>query len=118
MSQTSFSDSSLLAEIKLLIQSAKQRAAVAVNAELILLYWQVGGRISSEVLKGERTEYGKKVIESLSHGLTSSFGKGWSKKQLHHCLRFAEIFPDEQIVSSVRRQLSWTRNKILFHIID
>ncbi|NOU12529.1 MAG: hypothetical protein HOO92_00990, partial [Methylococcaceae bacterium] len=38
-------DSSLVAEVKQLIQSAKQRAVVAVNAELTMLYWQVGKRI-------------------------------------------------------------------------
>ena len=92
MSQNQPPDKSLFIEIKQLIQSAKQRAAVAVNAELTLLYWQVGKRISSEVLKDERAEYGIEVIGNLARDLTDAFGKGWSKKHLHHCLRFAETF--------------------------
>ncbi len=48
----------LFSEIKGLIQSARQRAAVAVNAELTRLYWQVGERINTVVLKGERADYG------------------------------------------------------------
>ena len=108
MSQNQPPDKSLFIEIKQLIQSAKQRAAVAVNAELTLLYWQVGKRIFNEVLKGERAEYGKQVIENLASDLTSVFGKGWSNKQLHHCLRFAETFPDDEIVSTLWRQLSWS----------
>ena len=108
----------LFGEIKDLIQSAKQRAAVAVNAELTLLYWQVGQRINTEVLKGERADYGKEIITELAKKLTTSFGRGWSNKQLHHCLRFAETFPDPEIVSAVRRQLSWTHIKALIYIED
>ena len=105
MNQVSKADNGLFSEIKQLIDSAKQRAALSVNAELTLLYWQVGKRIFSEILKDERAEYGKAVIGNLAQELTRAFGKGWSKKQLHHCLRFAETFPDEKIVYAVRRQL-------------
>ncbi len=66
----------LFGEVKSLIQASKQRAAVSVNAELTLLYWQVGRRINTEVLKGERAEYGKQVIAGLSKELTAFFGRG------------------------------------------
>lgn len=118
MSQPPLIDNGLSVEIKQLIQSAKQRAVVAVNAELTVLYWQVGKRIADEVLKGERAEYGKQVIEHLAQDLTLAFGKGWNKKQLHHCLRFAEIFPEPEIVSALRRQLSWTHFKCLIYLDD
>lgn len=108
MNQSPLVDNALAAEVKQLIQSAKQRAVVAVNAELTLLYWQVGKRIADEVLGGERAEYGKQVIDHLARDLTVAFGKGWNKKQLHHCLRFAETFPEPEIVSALRRQLSWS----------
>ena len=108
----------LFGEVKTLIQSARQRAAVAVNAELTLLYWQVGQRIHSEVLNGERAEYGKQVIANLARDLTEAFGKGWSQRQLQHCLRFVEVFPDEQIVSALRRELSWTHFKALIYLPD
>ncbi|MBO3462172.1 DUF1016 N-terminal domain-containing protein [Aetokthonos hydrillicola] len=106
----------LFQEIRQLIDVARQRAAVAVNAEITLLYWQVGKRIQTEVLQGQRAEYGKQVIVSLSQQLTQTYGKGWSEKQLRHCLHFAETFPDEQIVSTLRRQLSWTHIKTLMYI--
>ncbi|MCF7991435.1 MAG: DUF1016 N-terminal domain-containing protein [Thiohalocapsa sp.] len=108
----------LFEDIQSLIDSARQRATVAVNAELTLLYWQVGQRIQTEVLRGERAEYGKQVIAGLAERLTATYGKGWSRKQLHHCLRFAETFPDRQIVSALRRQLSWTHIKALIYIED
>jgi predicted nuclease of restriction endonuclease-like (RecB) superfamily len=116
MSQSPLVDNALAAEVKQLIQSAKQRAVVAVNAELTLLYWQVGKRIADEVLGGERAEYGKQVIDHLARDLTVAFGKGWNKKQLHHCLRFAETFPEPEIVSALRRQLSWTHFKNLIYL--
>ncbi|NQZ05674.1 MAG: DUF1016 domain-containing protein [Algicola sp.] len=115
MSQSNI-DTNLAADIKALIQSAKQRAAVAVNAELTLLYWQVGCRVSQEVLKSERADYGKQVIARLAKSLTVQFGKGWSSQQLRHCLKFSESFAEEQIVSAVRRQLSWTHLKSLIYI--
>ena len=108
MTQSPLTDKSLFTEIKQLIQSAKQRAAVAINAEITLLYWQVGKCISDEVLEGERADYGKQVIGNLARDLTNTFGKGWGKKQLHHCLRFTGAFPELQIVSTLSRQLSWS----------
>lgn len=106
----------LFQEIRQLIDVAKQRAAVAINAEITLLYWQIGKRIQIEVLQGQRAEYGKQIIVCLSQKLTQTYGKGWSEKQLRHCLHFAETFPDEQIVSTLRRQLSWTHIKTLMYI--
>ena len=108
----------VFSDIQTLIQSARQRAAVAVNAELSLLYWQVGQRIQQEVLKGQRADYGKQLIKNLSAALTREYGKGWSAKQLRHCLRFVEVFPQEQKVSAVRRQLSWTHLKTLIYLDD
>ena len=90
MTQNNHHDTALLTEIKQLIQSAEQRAAVAVNSELTLLYRQVGNRIQREVLQGERASYGEQVIEKLAADLTGAFGRGWIKKQLYHCLRTAE----------------------------
>ena len=108
----------LFHEIRQLIDTAKQRAAVAINAEITLLYWQVGKRIQTEVLQGQRGEYGKQIIVSLSIQLTQTCGKGWGEKHLRHCLHLAETFPDEQIISALRRQLSWTHIKTLMYFDD
>ena len=112
------SNQNLVLELRQLIQTAKQNAVIAVNAELTLLYWQVGKRILEQVLEHERAEYGKQVIENLSKDLSASFGKGWNTKQLMHCVRFAQIYPDLAIVSAVRRQLSWTHFKQLIYLDD
>lgn len=56
----------LLRDVRGLIAKAREAAAAAVNSALGLLYWQVGARIRSEVLKEPRAEYGDEVVSTLS----------------------------------------------------
>ena len=105
-------------EIKQLIEQSRKNVALAVNAEITYLYWQIGKRINEDILKNNRAEYGKQIVGSLSKELKEEFGSGWSEKHLRHCLRSAEIFQDEKIVSALRRQLSWTYIKTLIYIED
>lgn len=108
----------LFQEIRQLIDTAKQRAAVAVNAEITLLYWQVGKRIQTEVLQGQRAEYGKQIIDTLSQQLTQTYGKGWGARQLRHCLQFAETFPNIEIVNTLCSKLSWSHLRLLTGMDD
>jgi predicted nuclease of restriction endonuclease-like (RecB) superfamily len=79
-----------------------------VNSELVLLYWRVGQRVRQDVLNDQRAEYGQGIISALSRQLTQEYGNGFSKKSLRHMIRFAEVFPGEQIVSALPRQLGWS----------
>jgi predicted nuclease of restriction endonuclease-like (RecB) superfamily len=106
----------LFAEIITLIDEARGRAFVAVNAELTLLYWRVGQRIHKNVLQEKRADYGQQVISSLAQQLTRVYGSGWGEKQLRHCLQFAEVFPGEAIVYTVCRQLGWSKLRMLMYI--
>jgi len=108
----------LVAELRQLINTARQRAATAVNAELTRLYWQVGERIHRDILGSQRAGYGEAIIPTLSKQLTVDYGRGFSAKNLRHMLRFAEAFPDEEKVSALRRQLSWTHIKALIYLDD
>lgn len=118
MSTTPATDPALVAELRQLIDSARQRAAVAVNAELTLLYWQLGARIHREILGHQRAGYGEKIVSALARQLTAEYGRGFSAKNLHHMIRFAEVFPDEETVSALRRELSWTHLKTLIYLDD
>jgi len=113
-----FLPESLVSDLTRLIAEARTRAAVAVNAEITALYWHIGRRIRIDVLKEERADYGKQILLSLSEKLTQKFGRGWSDKQLRHCLRFAETFEDESIVYALRRELSWTHIRTIIYIED
>jgi predicted nuclease of restriction endonuclease-like (RecB) superfamily len=108
----------LFIEIRQLIVAARGRVAVTVNAELTLLYWQIGARINAEILQGQRAEYGKQIVATLARQLTEEYGKGWGVRQLRDCLRIAEAFPDEQIVHTLCAQLSWSHLRLLAGIDD
>lgn len=105
--------SPLFGSIKQLIEQGKRNVAVSVNAELTMLYWNVGNAIHKEILGEHRAEYGKQVIATLSAQLEKEYGKGWSIEQLRHCLRLAEAFPVKQILYTLCTQLSWSHLRIL-----
>jgi predicted nuclease of restriction endonuclease-like (RecB) superfamily len=109
---------SLAADIKDLIEQSRQQVSLQVNVALSMLYWQIGQRINNEILHNKRAAYGKQVIRLLSQQLEVEVGKGWSEKQLRHCLRMVETFPDIQIISTVSRQLSWSHLKEIIYVDD
>ena len=106
----------MLSEIRSLIESARQRVAVNVNAELSLLYWNVGKLINNDVLKNKRAEYGKQTIAILAKQLTKEYGRGWSEQQLKQCMWFAKIFTDRQIIYTLCNQLTWSHIRIIIPI--
>jgi predicted nuclease of restriction endonuclease-like (RecB) superfamily len=108
----------LYLDIRQLIVNARSRVAVTVNAELIMLYWQIGKRINAEVLQGQRAEYGKQIVATLAKQLTDEYGKGWGVRQLRDCLRVAEVFPDEKILHTLCAELSWSHLRLLAGVDD
>lgn len=108
----------LFKDIASLIEDSRSFVANTVNTALVLLYWKVGKRINSEILKNKRAEYGKQIVVSLTQQLTEKYGKGWDDKTLRHCLRSAETFSEELIVSAVQRQLGWTHIKTIMYLKD
>ncbi|KGS54501.1 hypothetical protein X961_6156 [Burkholderia pseudomallei MSHR5613] len=70
------------------------------------------------MLRGERAGYGQQILPALARQLRAEYGRGWSEQQLRHCIRVAEVFPDEPILSALRRELSWTHLKTLMYVDD
>ena len=101
-----------------IIDCTRGRIASYVNTEVCLTNWYVGKRIKEDVLNNKRAEYGRKVIKNLSIKLIERYGSGWSEKTLRHCLRAAETFSENDIVSAVQRQFSWTHLKEIMYISD
>ncbi|WP_075256711.1 PDDEXK nuclease domain-containing protein [Herbaspirillum camelliae] len=110
--------SALLGDIRALIDAARQRAASAVNSELTMLYWLVGQRIHTQVLEGRRADYGEEVLPTLAAQLVQDYGGSFAVKNLRRMAQFAATFPDEQIVVSLIRQLSWTHFIALIPLKD
>ena len=99
----------LLTSIKERIQTAQVRAALAVNSELVLLYWGIG----KEILARQQAEgWGTKVIERLAKDLRSEFPmmKGFSRTNLLYMRAFSEAWPEDAIVQQVAGQLPWFHN--------
>ncbi len=98
----------LFKDLRDLIQSTRAGVAQAVNSALIVLYWQVGHRIRSEILKSRRAEYGEHVVRTLATQLTLEFGQGFAEKNLRRMIQLVEVFPDREIVVTLSRQLGWS----------
>ena len=106
----------LLKDIKQLINSARARAAAAVNSEMVRLYWSIGERIRKDILAFERAAYGEQIVDALSRQLGGEYGRGFSRPNLFHMIRFAETFPDRKIVYALSRQLSWTHLRQIIYL--
>lgn len=98
-----------LKHLKTHIQAAQQRAVLAVNQELLRLYWHIG----NDILQRQQQEgWGSKVIDRLAQDLRLAFPdmKGFSARNLKYMRRLAELWPDAEFVQQPAAQLPW------FHI--
>ena len=101
-----------LLDLKTRIHTAQQRAALAVNRELVLLYWQIG----RDILARQASQgWGAKVIERLAHDLRTAFPqmKGFSRANLMYMRAFAQAWPSDEFVQQPVGQLPWGHNLVL-----
>ncbi|MDP2767313.1 MAG: PDDEXK nuclease domain-containing protein [Candidatus Methanoperedens sp.] len=108
----------LLDDIRLLIESARMRGATAINKEIVMLYWHIGKRIQKDVLRMERADYGKQIVQTLSGKLIAEYGRGFSRTNLFQMIRFAEVFNDLKIVQTLSEQLSWSHFVLIIAFDD
>jgi predicted nuclease of restriction endonuclease-like (RecB) superfamily len=108
----------LFSSIKTLIEESKHKVALAVNATMSMLYWQVGKKVNDTINSDSRAEYGKKIVAILAKDLEKEYGTSFSEKNLRRMMQFALVFPDEQIVVSLIRQLTWTHILAIIPIDD
>lgn len=104
----------LLHNLKTQIRQAQVKAALAVNRELVLLYWHIGAQIlEQQAAQG----WGAKVIEQLSLDLRQDFPnfKGFSTRNLKYMRAFAKAYPDFEIVQGVLAQITWYHNLALLN---
>ena len=98
-----------LQDLKERIRQSQIRAVLAVNSELVQLYWQMG----RDILKRQQQYgWGAKVIDRLAADLRHAFPemKGFSPRNLKYMRAFAETYPDEQFVQEVLAQITWYHN--------
>ena len=108
----------LLNQLKERILGAQLRAGLAVNRELVLLYWQLGREI---LARQDQRGWGAKVIDRLANDLHRAFPemKGFSVRNLRYARAFAEAWPDEHIVQQLVAQIPWGHNvRLLDYLKD
>jgi len=108
----------LYSEIKQMIEKSRVRVVSQINKGLLLTYWHIGKKIQTQLLYGDRSEYGKQTIKHLSQKLTKEFGKGFTYSSLTRMAKFYEYFPSNSIVATLSQQLSWSHFVELIKISD
>lgn len=98
----------LLIDIRSMIELARQQAGVAVNVAQTSMYWRIGQRIHVALLNCERAPYGARIVATVSRQLVQEYGQGFAEKNIRRMVQFAQAFPDEQIVATLWRHLSWS----------
>lgn len=109
--------SQLLADIKSRLNSAKLKASISVNKELIFFYWEVGKLILQEQ---EKAEWGDKLFDNLAIDLGKSFkdNSGFSRTNLKSMCNFARSYPNAEFGQALPDQLTWTHHVVLLNIKD
>ena len=101
-----------IAELKADVRRSRVRAALAVNRELVLLYWRIGNGI---LAKQKELGWGSKIVEQISRDLRLEFPemKGFSPRNLKYMRAFAGTYPDEQFVQQAAAQIPWFHNCVI-----
>ncbi len=116
--QNDMLSSEIYNEISELIKVTKGRIHIALNSEMMFLYWQIGRTIRSEILKNQKPEYGAEVVDNLSSQLTQAHGKGYRRRNLFNMISFYDSFPKIEIVQTLSAQLSWSHMLEILRIED
>lgn len=119
--------SNLYSSIRQIIENARKNVNRAVNSAMVDAYWHIGKLLVKEEQQGKhRAEYGKQLIQDISRRLTAEFGKGFSAQNLWNMRQFYQKFSSMrrelqveegvEILSALRRELSWTHYKVLLRV--
>ena len=102
----------LLTDLCQIIEQGRSHASRMVNSALAMTFWRVGDRIRRELLHDERAPYGKKIVATASQQLIAAYGSGYTVSGLSRMMRFAELFPDSEMVATMSQHLGWS------HIVE
>jgi predicted nuclease of restriction endonuclease-like (RecB) superfamily len=107
----------LLRAVKDRIRTAQVRAALAVNSELVLLYWQIGRDISRQI---REQGWGAKFVDQFAADLRREFPdiKGFSPRNLRYMRSFTEAWTEEPILQQVVAKLPWGHNVRLLDYLN
>ncbi|MCD7997177.1 MAG: DUF1016 N-terminal domain-containing protein [Clostridiales bacterium] len=91
-----------------MIENTQYGVFQAVNTGHVMLNWNIGRKLRTEILKNEKAEYGKSIIASFSKELTQKYGSGYSRAALFRMIQLYDDFGDQEKVATLSRQLTWS----------
>lgn len=110
---------SLMQDLQQIIEQARGRVAASANYALTMMYWHIGERINREVLGNQRAEYGKQIVSQVASQLQAEYGgRGFEERTIRRMMKFAQIYPDWEIVSPLVSKLSWSHFLIVMPLKD
>ncbi len=100
-------------EIKQKIHSAKSKAVLSVNKQMVTLYFEIGKEI---VLKQESMGWGRSIVEEMSKDLQAEFGKrsGFSSQNLWYMRQFFTIYKETANLQQLVGEIPWGQNILIF----
>jgi predicted nuclease of restriction endonuclease-like (RecB) superfamily len=106
--------SSLINEIKSILNEARAKAVSAINSAMVFAYWEIGRRIVEEEQNGkEKADYGSFLLKELAQNLSVDLGKNFDERELRRIRQFYVTFP---IRDTVRPELSWSHYRLLIRV--
>jgi len=108
----------LFDKISGLIEQTRRKVATTINQEMVVLYWNIGKTIKKEIMKSDRAEYGKQIIQSLAGELTQKYGKGFSSQNLWYMVQLYDTHPILHALRGEFKGLIWTHIRTLLPIKD
>ena len=100
-------------EIINMIETRRKNAYKKVNEELIALYWDFGKYISEKIID---SNWGDKIVDKLEEFMKREYPtmRGFTRRGIYRMKQFYETYKDNEIVSTLLTQISWSNNvKIL-----
>ena len=112
-------NTSLLSDVRLIVEQGLKTAYEGVNSVMVKTYWQVGRRIVEEEQQGEkRAEYGKNLLKTLASEIVPLYGTSYSERNLYSMRQLYMMFPDMEILNSRVQNLTWTHFRKLLRVTD
>ena len=104
---------SLYADIKSVLEEARNKVYSAANSAMVLAYWNIGKLLFEASGENERSAYGKNLLGTISKQLTEEYGKGFTEANLRNMRQFFLTFPN---CNALRSELSWTQYRMLMRV--
>lgn len=106
--QNHIDEHQLYEDVSQLIETTQQQVFHYISQEGVSLYWKIGCRVNKDILRYDRADYGKTIINNLADKLNVAYGKGYSRSSIYRCVQFSKLFDNIEIVNHLSTHLKWT----------